>query len=360
MDRRFSYTRRQSTSDGELLHHMSIIASELLTEAAVRHGIQLEVLVAETGLWANPEVHLRVARAPGGPPFFPNRRRYRAGQGEARGQKIGCVVLDDNSYANIAIKRAIGVPRSEVIGFEACHIWPLTCYDEQCHTVIANLVLLPRALAGLTDHSPAVQAALQFRAWELYGWHPQGKPQPSRPDSYPSEWRPPMPFNDLATAAVSKRALSGFSASEMREQPSLAAASRDYTRYDVTLPNGEVRRNLPKRLAMLVMVRALVASDVIPALIASALPSLRNRLFCSAAGQLNSQGFVAAVAADRQRQGKAFDSSRYFCADGELLQVGGRTYALTNQWGGWTADTISTLLESFPQVGVSVRNSNHR
>lgn len=299
-------------------------------------------------------MHRRLALDPNGPAYFPTRRRYRAGQGETRGQKLGDVLLDDNSYANLAIKYAVGVPRSELVGFEACHIWPLTCYDERCHTVIANLVLLPRTLAGLTDHMPAVQAALQFRAWDLYGWRPMDKPQPTRPSSYPAEWRAPMPFNGRAAAALAKRTLKGRSVGEFAEQSSTASTQKDYTRYDIAAPGGSVTRNLPKRVAMLVLVRALVASDVIPALIASALPSLGGRLFRSAPGHLDAKAFVAAVTAEQQRAGKTFDASRYFCADGEVLQVGGRTYALTNQWGGSTADSISALLAAFPDAGIVV------
>lgn len=37
--------------------------------------------------------------------------------------------------------------------------------------------------------------------------------------------------------------------------------------------------------------------------------------------------------------------------------MGGRTYALTNQWGGWTATTIATLLAAFPQAGIIVTPS---
>ena len=217
---------------------MTYVASELLTESALRHGIRLDLLVAETGLWASPEVHRRLAASANGPAFFPNRRRYRAGQGEQRGQRLGDVVLDHNSYANVAIKRAIGVPRADVKGFEACHIWPLTCYDERCHTVIANLVLLPRALAGLTDHSPEIQRALQFRSWELYGWCPEGKPQPTKPSGYPTTWREPMPFNGLAASALAKRLGTPQGGLVTTTAGTLGMPStRDYTRFDIRLPS---------------------------------------------------------------------------------------------------------------------------
>jgi len=125
--------------------------------------------------------------------IFPNVRRARIGQGEQRGKIVDGVRLDDNSYANVAIKRALGLGKS-ADGFEACHIWPLTCYDERYHTAVANIVLLPRALAGLSDHDIEIQRALQYRAYELYKWWPMEMPQPVKPTFYPSEWREPQPF----------------------------------------------------------------------------------------------------------------------------------------------------------------------
>ena len=140
-------------------------ASAMLLKSSTDHGIRLSTLVAETGLWAHPDVHAKLITASGSGAFFPDRRRYRPGQGEKAGQHVGALTLDNNSYANHAIKRALGVSRGNLVGFETCHIWPLTCYDERYHTTIANLVLLPRAIAGLTDHHIEVQTALQYRAY---------------------------------------------------------------------------------------------------------------------------------------------------------------------------------------------------
>lgn len=168
-----------------------IKGSELLLQSLVRHNINLSVLVADTAVWANPGVHHRLRSDTGSEAMFPYVRRARSGKGEKRGERINGVRLDDNSYANIAIKRATGLGRSAV-GFEVCHIWPATCYDARYHTAIANLVLIPRALAGLSDHDPEVQKALQYRAYELYKWWPQDQPEPKKPEAYPENWRPPQ------------------------------------------------------------------------------------------------------------------------------------------------------------------------
>lgn len=179
----------------------------MLREATARHGIHLSVVVAETALWANQEVYRRLLAEHGSSTYFPNMRRYRAGAGERRGEVRGTERLDDNSYANHAIKQAIGVRATDVVGFETCHIWPKTCYDARYHTNIANLVLIPRPLAGLSDHDPEIQAALQFRSYELYGWHPAECPAPTRPEFYPSVWLAPMPFTARIARALENRRL---------------------------------------------------------------------------------------------------------------------------------------------------------
>ena len=174
-------------------------------EAAARHKIHLSLLVAETGIWASPDVHLRLVQENGVGSYFPNVRRYRVKAGERKGQILGGERLDDNSYANHAIKQAAGILRSSIRGFEACHIWPQSCYDSRCHTVIANLVLLPRPLAGLSDHDPEIQAALQFRAFELFNWCPPGQSPPTRPEFFPTTWSTPMPFTDRVARALANR-----------------------------------------------------------------------------------------------------------------------------------------------------------
>jgi hypothetical protein len=173
---------------------LKIYADALLEEACRKHGIDLAVLVAETSLWADPEIHRRLAGTPEGPVWYPNRRRYRVGAGERKGQVKDGVQLDDNTYANYAIKRALGFAQDELVGFEVCHIWPGTAYDARFHTCIANLVLLPRPLAGLSDHDSRIAAALQYRSFELYGWAPDPSLPVDRPDAYPSNWRAPFPM----------------------------------------------------------------------------------------------------------------------------------------------------------------------
>lgn len=176
--------------------------SKILEEALLSLKINLTALVAETGLWANPEVHKTLVENSGHGAWCPGVRRK--GKDEKRGDIVEGNKLDDNTYANDAIKKALDIKDRES-NFSVCHIWEKSCYDEFDHTTIANLVLLPKAISTLTDHHPEVRAALKYRAYELYGWHPKRTAPPIKPDSYPSNWRAPLPFTDRIKKSIQRR-----------------------------------------------------------------------------------------------------------------------------------------------------------
>jgi hypothetical protein len=98
-------------------------AAAVLARGSQRRGLDLADLVAEGGLSEIAEVHRELmSRAAGC--FYPATRRYKAGLGEERGQKVGRVLLDDHTYANTANKRAIGVPRDQLVGSGCSTIVP--------------------------------------------------------------------------------------------------------------------------------------------------------------------------------------------------------------------------------------------
>jgi hypothetical protein len=180
----------------------------LLSEAMEKYQIDLGLLIAETALWAHPEVHklLQSNKNLSGA-FYPNVRRAKKSQKEARGGTFGGIIFDDNTYANTAIKKAIGVSKNNIKDFACCHIWRDTCYSEECHTVIANLVLLPASLASLTDHNKQIEDILKYRSYVLYKWLPKGVQRPKKPKNYPSYWRTPFEFTEKIKNAISKRKL---------------------------------------------------------------------------------------------------------------------------------------------------------
>ena len=132
-----------------------------------------------------------------------NCKYQRAKHFQKRGEKCGDITFDDNTYANNAIKLAVlkglekygihGNSRQIFKGFETCHIWPDTCYDARYHTSVANVVLLPREIAGLTDHCQAVEDLLKYEAWKRYRFKPDEEEVPQRPKNYNEKlWRPTL------------------------------------------------------------------------------------------------------------------------------------------------------------------------
>ena len=55
------------------------------------------------------------------------------------------------------------------------------------------MVLIPGPLVSLTDFDQGVIAALQYRAYELFDWHPVEATPPDRPAKYPDNWQEPAP-----------------------------------------------------------------------------------------------------------------------------------------------------------------------
>ncbi len=157
----------------------------LLERGAGELGLDFGVLVAKTAIWAPLEAHLACGRMAKNP----NIRRRRSKEKE--GLIETGVRLDSNNYPNYqmknAIKRWYGVKLMSNT-FEVCHVWPDTCHDARYHTCFANLVMLPRSLAKLSDHNTRVQKVLQYRAYELFQWYPDSLGKPTKPKNYPSEW----------------------------------------------------------------------------------------------------------------------------------------------------------------------------
>jgi hypothetical protein len=107
---------------------------------------------------------------------------------------LGDITLDDNTKANYAIKKAVleglkkyGIHNADIgifKGFEACHIWADTCYNPRYHTSVANLVLIPREIAGLTDHCDAVKELLKYESFNRFGFKPDEEDPPNEPKNY--------------------------------------------------------------------------------------------------------------------------------------------------------------------------------
>lgn len=166
-----------------------INGNEILIEAIKKLKIDLNSLIAETSIWVHPEIckELEIKK---GITYFPNVRRGR--HFEKKGEIINGVRIDDNTYANNAIKKAISINRKNIKEYYTCHIYSDTCYNEKYHTKLQNLVLIPSSIAQLSDNFPDVINSLKYRSFELYGWFPDESEKPKKPENYPSNWKEPI------------------------------------------------------------------------------------------------------------------------------------------------------------------------
>ena len=103
---------------------------------------------------------------------------------------------DDNCYANRFIKQAVVESFKRKYGYdmlmptylnltnyEACHVWDKPD-DSRYYASIMNLVLLPSALAQLSDDNEAVKKLLRYEAWKRFGFYPDGENKPICPNNY--------------------------------------------------------------------------------------------------------------------------------------------------------------------------------
>lgn len=165
--------------------HKTLDGHSVCERAAQILNIDFARLIAATALWAPASEHEALN---GG--AAKKCRRAQTTKGERPKEVIDGIYLDNNTIPNSQMKRVLkkhyGI--SPVQNYETCHVWPMTCYDVRYHTCFANLVLLPREIAALSDHSERIRKVLQYRAFEVFGWYPEEEAEPVKPDNYPTEW----------------------------------------------------------------------------------------------------------------------------------------------------------------------------
>lgn len=119
-------------------------------------------------------------------------------------------------------------------------------------------------------------------------------------------------------------------------------SQKDLTKYVVTIRGREFER-LPKRRAILAVVRHLCDEGISPEEIAGHIPWREHNMFRSVKASVTGDAFEQLAMADGP-----FDPSRFFLNADELIHFDGRTYALTTQWGHRTYTAIKNLLAAYP------------
>ena len=105
--------------------------------------------------------------------------------------------------------------------------------------------------------------------------------------------------------------------------------------------DGNTYSHLTKRRLVFEVVKAALAKGFPPEQIANLVPPNK---WISVDGELTAEGFQDKASNLQAKLGGRYNLRRYFCDDGELFHITGRTYALSNQW---SANTISFALEGF-------------
>lgn len=142
-----------------------------------------------------------------------------------------------------------------------------------------------------------------------------------------------------------------------RKERAARQSSRDYTKYDVAL-DGQMLGGLSKREAVFRIIKHLCERGVTPEQICQRVSFRKANAFRSIAGAAAGEDdFLKRVASEEAAQGRKFDPRRWCTADDERIVADGRTYVLTNQWGGRAAEWVEQVLEAFPGHGVELRRA---
>ena len=171
-------------------------------------------LIERTARWVDPATFHYL------PVWFPEHARgsrfYKSNWSEPamnRNRQSGVSVpkTESNSYANKALKQALGLPSTaNSLNWSCCHIWGLddsrfqvsnvVVQDHRFFSCVANMVLLPSPLKAFTDAMGEVKMLLRVCALHLYNWScdrsevasEAGKIRDwTRWDDYPESWPRP-------------------------------------------------------------------------------------------------------------------------------------------------------------------------
>jgi hypothetical protein len=126
--------------------------------------------------------------------------------------------------------------------------------------------------------------------------------------------------------------------------------NRDMTKYDVTV-FGKSEKNLAKRNAIFFVVRNLCDSGVEPERIKK-LIYWKKYLFLQADGILNSNDFIHAVISQMGTGGRKIEYRRWYCEDGELIHLNGKTFAFYRMWGNKWGIAMNLLKDNFPEARI--------
>jgi len=150
----------------------------------------------------------------------------------------------------------------------------------------------------------------------------------------------PLPEADAYTVQLKKKA------EETRQAKHVEV---DFSKNDFTV-DGNTKTHLTKRRLVFEVVKAALDKGFPPEQIASLVPPNK---WISVDGVVVAEEFQDKASQLQAKLGGRYDLRRYFCDDGELFHIGGRTYALSNQWSLNTISVVDEVIAQLPPGSLS-------
>lgn len=143
---------------------------------------------------------------------------------------------------------------------------------------------------------------------------------------------------------------------KQKEQEARKAAESnvDFTRYDLKV-EGRTYTNLWKRNLIWTAVSSALKAGLSTDELGRIIPT---RKFVVVDGELTGEAFFAAAQKVRSAAGYVFRPERMFVDDEHLIHAGGKTIALSNQWGLPSLPLIDQIAQAVPQLRMSYHQTH--
>jgi len=120
----------------------------------------------------------------------------------------------------------------------------------------------------------------------------------------------------------------------------------DFTKYDLTVGD-QVYPRLTKRALGFRVIQAALKGGVKPEDLATFIPGSVASWLITVDDTLNAEDFSARAVS--MKSGR-YRLSRFFCGEEDLIRIGGKTYAISNQWDMSNIPALQKITEAYPNL----------
>jgi hypothetical protein len=141
-----------------------------------------------------------------------------------------------------------------------------------------------------------------------------------------------------------------------RQERTARTSKKDLTKYDISI-YGQGEEKLATRDAIFYVVKHLCNHGAAPESIAQLIHWRSDRVFFEVEGVHTSEEFIGLAGKKFETTGRAFDPSRWYCNDGELIIQNGKTFAFSSKWGIRWKQAVNIFKKEFPEASIEYRVS---